>query len=35
LACVIVIDALDECEQEEDIRAILQLLTQAKHIQLR
>ncbi|KAL1611837.1 hypothetical protein SLS60_000058 [Paraconiothyrium brasiliense] len=29
-ACVIVIDALDECEREEDIRAILQLLTQTK-----
>ncbi|KAF2681098.1 hypothetical protein K458DRAFT_392325 [Lentithecium fluviatile CBS 122367] len=30
---VIVIDALDECEREEDIRAILQLLTRAKDMQ--
>ncbi|KAF2688352.1 hypothetical protein K458DRAFT_293106, partial [Lentithecium fluviatile CBS 122367] len=29
-ACVVVIDTLDECEREEDIRAILQLLTQNK-----
>lgn len=29
-ALVVVIDALDECESEEDIRAILQLLTRAK-----
>jgi Mrp family chromosome partitioning ATPase len=32
LARVIVIDALDECEQEADIRAILQLLAQAKDV---
>jgi hypothetical protein len=32
-ACVIVIDALDECERDEDIRAILQLLTRTKSIQ--
>ncbi|KAF5851816.1 hypothetical protein GGP41_000555 [Bipolaris sorokiniana] len=32
LARVIVIDALDECEREADIRAILQLLAQAKDI---
>ncbi|KAF2196171.1 vegetative incompatibility protein HET-E-1, partial [Delitschia confertaspora ATCC 74209] len=30
LAYVIVIDALDECEREEDIRAILRLLAQTK-----
>jgi hypothetical protein len=30
---VVVIDALDEYEQEEDIRAILQLLAQTKDIQ--
>jgi hypothetical protein len=30
---VAVIDALDECEREEDIRAILQLLAQTKDIQ--
>ncbi|KAF2650905.1 hypothetical protein K491DRAFT_113823 [Lophiostoma macrostomum CBS 122681] len=30
---VIVIDALDECEREEDIQAILQLLTRAKDMQ--
>jgi hypothetical protein len=30
---VIIIDALDECEREEDIRAILQLLAQTKDIQ--
>jgi hypothetical protein len=33
LARVIVIDALDECEREADIRAILQLLAQTKDIQ--
>jgi Mrp family chromosome partitioning ATPase len=33
LARVVVIDALDECEQETDIRAILQLLAQTKDIQ--
>ncbi|KAF2676795.1 hypothetical protein K458DRAFT_179878, partial [Lentithecium fluviatile CBS 122367] len=33
LTWVIVIDALDECEREEDIRAILQLLTRAKNMQ--
>ncbi|KAF2030467.1 vegetative incompatibility protein HET-E-1 [Setomelanomma holmii] len=32
-ARVIVIDALDECEQEQDIRAILQLLARTKDIQ--
>jgi hypothetical protein len=32
-ARVVVIDALDECEREEDIRAILQLLTQTKDMQ--
>ena len=32
-ARVIVVDALDEWEHEQDIRAILQLLTQAKDIQ--
>jgi hypothetical protein len=30
---VVVIDALDECRREEDIRAILQLLAQTKDIQ--
>jgi hypothetical protein len=30
---IIVIDALDECEQEQDIRAILQLLARTKDIQ--
>ncbi|KAH7335089.1 WD40-repeat-containing domain protein [Pyrenochaeta sp. MPI-SDFR-AT-0127] len=30
---VIVIDALDECEREEDVRVILQLLVQTKDIQ--
>jgi hypothetical protein len=30
---VIVVDALDECEQEEDARAILQLLARMKEIQ--
>jgi hypothetical protein len=29
---VVVIDALDECEREEDIRAILQLLARAKDV---
>ncbi|KAF2417699.1 hypothetical protein EJ08DRAFT_575532, partial [Tothia fuscella] len=29
---IVVIDALDECEREEDIRAILQLLAQTKDI---
>ena len=29
---IIVINALDECEREEDIRAILRLLEQTKHI---
>jgi Mrp family chromosome partitioning ATPase len=33
LAHVVVIDALDECEQEHDIRAILQLLARTKDIQ--
>jgi hypothetical protein len=33
LARVVVIDALDECEREEDIRAILQLLARTKNIQ--
>jgi hypothetical protein len=32
-ARIVVIDALDECEQEQDIRAILQLLAQTKDIQ--
>ncbi|KAI9778859.1 MAG: hypothetical protein M1839_007822 [Geoglossum umbratile] len=32
LAYIIVIDALDECEREEDIRVILQLLARAKDI---
>jgi hypothetical protein len=32
LACVVVIDALDECEQEADIRVILQLLARTKDI---
>jgi hypothetical protein len=32
LARVVVIDALDECEREADIRAILQLLAQAKDV---
>jgi hypothetical protein len=32
-AHVVVIDALDECEREEDIRAILQLLARTKDIQ--
>lgn len=32
-AWIIVVDALDECEREEDIRAILQLLTRAKDMQ--
>ncbi|KAF1828216.1 hypothetical protein BDW02DRAFT_643534 [Decorospora gaudefroyi] len=34
LARVVVIDALDECEREADIRAILQLLAQAKDVRL-
>jgi hypothetical protein len=33
LARVVIIDALDECEKEEDIRAILQLLAQTKDLQ--
>jgi hypothetical protein len=33
LVRVVVIDALDECEQEQDIRAILQLLARTKDIQ--
>jgi hypothetical protein len=32
-ARIVVIDALDECEQEQDIRAILQLLARTKDIQ--
>jgi hypothetical protein len=32
LARVVVIDALDECEREADIRAILQLLARTKDI---
>ncbi|KAF5853876.1 hypothetical protein GGP41_006653 [Bipolaris sorokiniana] len=32
-AWIIVVDALDECEREEDVRAILQLLTRAKDMQ--
>ncbi|OCK75522.1 hypothetical protein K432DRAFT_386141, partial [Lepidopterella palustris CBS 459.81] len=32
LARVVIIDALDECEQEQDIRAILQLLVRTKDI---
>jgi hypothetical protein len=32
-ARIVVIDALDECEREEDIRVILQLLARTKHIQ--
>jgi hypothetical protein len=34
LTCVIIIDALDECEREQDIRTILQLLARTKDIQL-
>ncbi|KAI1523476.1 WD40 multi-domain protein, partial [Pyrenophora tritici-repentis] len=34
LARVVIIDALDECEQEQDIRAILQLLARTKDLQL-
>ncbi|KAF2814948.1 vegetative incompatibility protein HET-E-1 [Mytilinidion resinicola] len=30
LACIVVIDALDECDREEDIRVILQLLARTK-----
>jgi hypothetical protein len=33
-ARVVVIDALDECEQEQDIRAILQLLARTKDLRL-
>jgi len=33
LARVVVLDALDECEREEDIRAILQLLAKTKDVQ--
>ncbi|KAF2818057.1 hypothetical protein CC86DRAFT_436486 [Ophiobolus disseminans] len=33
LVRVVVIDALDECEQEQDIRAILQLLARTKDLQ--
>jgi hypothetical protein len=33
LARVVIIDALDECEQEQHIQAILQLLAQTKYIQ--
>jgi hypothetical protein len=33
-ARIVVIDALDECEQEQDIRTILQLLAQTKDIRL-
>jgi hypothetical protein len=29
---VVVIDALDECDREEDVRIIIRLLSQAKHI---
>jgi hypothetical protein len=32
LGLVVVIDALDECEREEDVRAILQLLSRTKDI---
>ncbi|KAF2194154.1 vegetative incompatibility protein HET-E-1 [Zopfia rhizophila CBS 207.26] len=32
LTCVVVIDALDECEREDDIREILQLLARTKDI---
>ncbi|KAI9782330.1 MAG: hypothetical protein M1839_005203, partial [Geoglossum umbratile] len=32
LTCIVVIDALDECEREEDIRVILQLLARTKDI---
>ncbi|KAI9774444.1 MAG: hypothetical protein M1839_001727 [Geoglossum umbratile] len=32
LACIVVIDALDECEREEDIRVILQLFARTKNI---
>ncbi|KAI9774034.1 MAG: hypothetical protein M1839_001919 [Geoglossum umbratile] len=34
LAHIVVIDALDECEREEDIRAILQLLARIKDMKL-
>ncbi|KAI1668861.1 hypothetical protein L13192_06320 [Pyrenophora tritici-repentis] len=33
-ARIVVIDALDECEQEQDIRTILQLLARTKDIRL-
>lgn len=33
LELIIVIDALDECERDEDIRAILQLLSRAKSLE--
>lgn len=29
---VIVVDALDECDREEDVRIIIRLLSQAKHL---
>jgi hypothetical protein len=32
LVCFVIIDALDECEREEDIRVILQLLARTKDI---
>jgi hypothetical protein len=32
LSTVVVIDALDECEQEQDIRAVLQLLARTKDL---
>ena len=32
LSIVIVVDALDECDQEEDIRTIIRLFSQVKHI---
>src|SRR5439155_16561086 len=34
LAHIVVIDALDECEREEDIRAILQLLARIRDMKL-
>ncbi|KAI9862795.1 MAG: hypothetical protein M1813_004291 [Trichoglossum hirsutum] len=34
LAHIVVIDALDECEQEKDVRAILQLLARTRDIKL-
>jgi hypothetical protein len=33
-ACVVMIDALDECEQEQDIQAIIQLLARTKDLRL-